>query len=223
MYNKLNLFYSTHDRSEISHKINMKVKKQYKEKLEDIENEHKTAKSLALICPKIDTLIHTDMDNTELENKLYSYEFSSRRSAGYLCAPQLSTLDSHPIPAPVQERLSNDLDEDDTGALTGLIPEIDLAFAVANKRFAYWNISSRSNLENTIELDHPIVSVGLVKPPKEFFKGLKCQYILMLGSDDKLFPCEITFKNQYNKGKITELRKLNIPIPCENIAYERIK
>lgn len=105
--------YRSTTKAEASSNINMRIRKQYKEKLEDIENTGKTIRALAMICPKVDGLIDADETNTNLENKLYSSEFHTRRSPGYVCSPQLSILGAHPIPDKIQDRLYRDLQDEE--------------------------------------------------------------------------------------------------------------
>jgi DNA-binding SARP family transcriptional activator len=62
----------------------MKIRRQYKEKLEVLENASKILKNLASVCPKVDALIELDEANTGLENKLFYSEFHVRKSPGYI-------------------------------------------------------------------------------------------------------------------------------------------
>lgn len=153
--------------------IQAKVKKLYRDKIDESENHHKTIKACAYVLPKIDSFIRNDTTNTSTENKLTSTEYQSKKYVGYLCAPQLSIVNSHKLPTVIQETLFKELEDESSEAFYGIIPEIDIAFTVIDNVFNYWNISSKSNVIDHIQLKKQILSVGFVKPPQGFFHSLK--------------------------------------------------
>jgi hypothetical protein len=219
----MQLFYfSAKSREEVSRSINLRIRNQYKEKLEDLEKNSKITKALNVVCPKVDSLIDSDESNTNLENKLFYSEFHVRKSPGYICTPQLSITNIQPIPEKMQDRIYEEIDNEDTHTITGMIPEIDIAFFVVDNVFHYWSLGSRSQLVQSIELPKQIVSVGLIRPPSGYYTFLKCDHLLFLGSDHNLIPCEISFTNQYNRGCNTHINKLEGKIKCENISHDKI-
>jgi len=200
----------------------MKIRRQYKEKLEVLENASKILKNLASVCPKVDALIELDEANTGLENKLFYSEFHVRKSPGYIWSPQLSISRVQPIPDKMQDKIYNEMYEEEIQTISGMIPEIDIAFLVSNNVFSYWSLGSKNQIVKTIELDKQIMSVGLVKPPSGYYTFLKWDHVLLLGSDHNLIPWEISFTNQYNRGSITHITKLDGKIKCENINHDKI-
>ena len=207
---------------DISKNIHSKVKKLYKERLDETENHRKIVKAWSSVLPKIDILIRDDKENVNSENKIKSGEYQTKRAVGYFCASQLFVTSSSKLPSSIQENLIEDIESDNYEPIYGVIPEIDIAFTVSGKVFNYWNLSSQANIVDSIELSKQIVSVGLVKPPQGFFQTHKCENLIFLGSDHKLIVCEVTFKNQYSKGKTTKIEQLDIAIPWENIHYEKV-
>lgn len=222
MHTYSNYTYRGQKSEEASQHISMRIRKQYQKRLDELQTTCKITKALNQVCPKIDKLIESDTSDTKVENKLYSGEHYIRRSLGYRCSPQMSILRTHPVPEKIQDMVIGELDDQEEPPLFGMIQEIDIGFYVNSNSFYYWSLTSKNHEVQSVELDHKIISVGLVKPPSGFFSGIKCDHMLLLGSDHAIIGCEITYMNQFNRGKITSINKLDIQIGCENISHSKI-
>jgi hypothetical protein len=73
----------------------------------------------------------------------------------------------------MQDKIYNEMYEEEIQTISGMIPEIDIAFLVSNNVFSYWSLGSKNQIVKTIELDKQIMSVGLVKPPSGYYTFLK--------------------------------------------------
>lgn len=209
-------------KTDISKSIHSKIKKLYREKVDENENNSKIIRAWEALMPIIDTMIIEDWNNAGSQFKLI-FDKTQKPKAEYFCTPQLYMSNISKIPTAVQESLFEDFESDDYEPIYGIIPEIDIAFTVSRNIFSYWNLSSNWSIAETIEIEtKQIVSVGYVKPPEGFFQSRKWENLIFLGADSKLIAWEVTFKNQYSKGKSTKIERIDLEIPWENVIYEKI-
>lgn len=130
-------------------------------------------KALKDILPRIQGLIETDENDTDVSYKLNSGDTYFKRSASYLCTPQLSIYRTERIPQNIHEVLDQEINNEETEANCGIIPEINLGFVVEDNTLYYWTIGQAKQMPKTLELREDIISVGLAKPPNEFFTAVK--------------------------------------------------
>ena len=173
-----------------------------------MENLGRTARALESIMPKIEGLIDSDEAYINLSNKLNMDQYhSTRRSPGYVCSPLLSIFKKEGIPHKLQNNLLELMNNEENDILTGLIPEINLAYIIVGNVFHYWTLGQRKSRPLKVELDSEINSVGLVKPQKGFFKSIRCDHILMFASDHHLIGYEISFTREINRKVTVEINQ----------------
>lgn len=96
--------------------------------------------------PKIEGLIESDEANTNLANKLYSDQYNSRlRSTGYVCSPLLSIFSREIIPEKLQKSIQMAYSEVGDDIISGVIPEIGLAYIVIGKTLNYWTVGEKNS------------------------------------------------------------------------------
>lgn len=169
----LNFENSTMTKEQAGQNLNSRIRNEYKRKIENIENLSKTSRALESIMPKVETLIQDDENSTNLTHKLHSDQYLSSSTTGYQCSPLLSLSNMELVPEKIQRNIDTAYKEEGEDLISGIIPELSIAYVVVENVFHYWTIGGKNSRSRTLEVEGKITSVGLVKPPPDFFNSTK--------------------------------------------------
>jgi hypothetical protein len=172
--------------------------------------------------PKIQGLIETDENDTDISYKLNSGDTYFKRSASYLWTPQLSIYRTERIPQNIHEVLDQEINSEETEANCGIIAEINLAFVVEDSTLHYWTIGQVKQMPKSLELLEDIISVGLAKPPNGFFSSVKWDHMLVIGFQQKLEWFEVHFSKKIEECPTIELKPHIFETKWEDVEHKRL-
>lgn len=167
-------------------------------------------------------MIETDENDTDVSYKLNSGDTYFKRSASYLWTPQLSILRTERVPQNIHEVLDQEINDEETEANCGLIPEINLGFVVEDNTLYYWTIGQVKQMPKSLELREDIISVGLAKPPDEFFSAIKWDYMIVIGFRQSIEWFEIHFLKKIEECPTIELKPHHFETKCEDVEYKKL-